>query len=169
MRQLILINGPMGVGKSSVCERLYRSLPEAVWLDGDWCWMMNPFRVNEENKRMVEDNIVYLLRSFLHNSGLRYVIFSWVMHQEAIAQSLLARLRADCQFELHRISLVCSPETLQARLSARGTPETWESAAARLPLYRLQDSLCLETDNLSPEQVALSIVEACGLPAPPAQ
>ncbi len=169
VKQLIFVNGPMGVGKSAVCERLYRLLPGSVWLDGDGCWMMHPFRVNEENKQMVEDNIVHLLRNFLQNSSLQYVIFSWVMHQEAIVQSLLARLWADSQFELHRISLVCSPETLQERLSGRGTPEVWERAAARLPLYREQQSICLETDSLSLEQIAQSIIRACGLSVAPVQ
>jgi len=169
VKQLVFISGPMGVGKSAVCERLYRLLPDSVWLDGDWCWMMQPFRVNEENKRMVEDNIVHLLRNFLQNSSLQHVIFSWVMHQETIAQGLLAQLQADCRFELHRISLICSPETLRERLSGRGTPEVWESAAVRLPLYREQKSICLETDSLSPEQTAQSIIRACGLSPASAQ
>jgi len=43
-RHLIVVNGPPGVGKSTVCNIVRRRLAPSVWLDGDWCWMMSPFR-----------------------------------------------------------------------------------------------------------------------------
>ena len=33
MKKLIFINGPMGVGKTTVCQHLYKQLPDSVWLD----------------------------------------------------------------------------------------------------------------------------------------
>ena len=78
-KQLILVGGAMGVGKSAVCRELLRQLTPGVWLDGDWCWNMNPFVVSEENKRMVLSNITHLLRAYLDNSSYRYVLFCWVM------------------------------------------------------------------------------------------
>ena len=80
-KQLILVGGAMGVGKSAVCRELLRQLTPGVWLDGDWCWNMNPFVVSEENKRMVLSNITHLLRAYLNNSSYRYVLFCWVMDQ----------------------------------------------------------------------------------------
>lgn len=47
----------MCVGKTATCEELLGRLPDSVWLDGDWCWMMNPWVFSEENKRMVEDKL----------------------------------------------------------------------------------------------------------------
>ena len=44
-KQLILVGGAMGVGKSAVCRELLRQLTPGVRLDGDWCWNMNPFVV----------------------------------------------------------------------------------------------------------------------------
>ena len=35
------------------CKALLKHLDNAVWLDGDWCWMMHPRKVTEENKRTV--------------------------------------------------------------------------------------------------------------------
>ena len=40
----------MGVGKTTTCKELSKKLQNSVWLDGDWCWMIDPFVVNEENK-----------------------------------------------------------------------------------------------------------------------
>lgn len=64
-------------------------LINSVWLDGDWCWMMNPFTVSDENKNMVINNITHLLRSFLTNSSFQYVIFNWVIHYEDIFNLIL--------------------------------------------------------------------------------
>lgn len=47
MKKLILISGTMGIGKSTITEELSKQTKQSVYLDGDWCWMMNPFIVNE--------------------------------------------------------------------------------------------------------------------------
>jgi len=36
MKSLAIINGPMGVGKTTVCRELLRTLDKCVWLDGDY-------------------------------------------------------------------------------------------------------------------------------------
>ncbi|WP_178382852.1 AAA family ATPase, partial [Paenibacillus sp. P46E] len=55
MKKFIVISGTMGVGKTTISKELLESLNNAIWLDGDWCWMMNPWVINEENIRMVEN------------------------------------------------------------------------------------------------------------------
>ena len=57
MKNLYLIGGTMGVGKTTACRILKGLLPRAVFLDGDWCWDADPFVVTEETKGMVTDNI----------------------------------------------------------------------------------------------------------------
>lgn len=61
-KKLIIINGTIGVGNTAVCSSLYKKIQRCVWLDGDSCWMMNPWprTISEENKRMVEDNVTHL-------------------------------------------------------------------------------------------------------------
>ena len=108
MKQLILINGTMGAGKSAVSNQLLRLLAPSVYLDGDWCWNMNPFVANGENKAMVLDNIAYLLRSFLSNSGYQYVIFCWVIHQEEIFEEIFSRLEG-MEYQPVKITLDVSP------------------------------------------------------------
>ncbi|MFP4363580.1 MAG: AAA family ATPase [Spirochaetia bacterium] len=93
MKKLIVINGTMGVGKSALCERLYKSLENSVWLDGDWCWLMHPWMFSEENILMVEENITILLGNYLKNTGIQYIVFSWVLHDDAILSGLLAKLK----------------------------------------------------------------------------
>lgn len=92
MKNLYLIGGTMGVGKTTVCQRLKGLLPKAVFLDGDWCWDAEPFVVTEETKAVVMDNICHVLNNFIHCTEYENIIFCWVMHQQGIIDSILERL-----------------------------------------------------------------------------
>lgn len=90
-KKLIIINGVMGVGKTTISKALYKKLDNSFWLDGDNCWMMNPFEVTDENKFMVLDNISYILNNFIKNSKSKYIIFNWVIHTEDIMKDILKK------------------------------------------------------------------------------
>lgn len=93
MKRLILINGPMGAGKTTVTPLLAQKLSPAVWLDGDWCWKMEPFTVTEENKAVVLENIHTLLGNFLRRGSWETVLFCWVMDHPEILRQVLQPLR----------------------------------------------------------------------------
>lgn len=163
MKKLIIINGTMGVGKSTVCNILLDKLKPSVYLDGDWCWNMNPFIVSEENKAMVESNIAHLLKSYLNNSGYEYIIFCWVIHQEDIFNKVLIPLK-DFDFELHKISLVCSHQALRGRWEIDVQNGKREAAAVdrsveRLQLYNKMDTIKIDTSDATPEQTAIKIIK----------
>lgn len=158
MKHLILIGGAMGVGKTAVSLVLKKMLPNAVFLDGDWCWDADPFVVTDETKTMVEKNITYLLNSFLHCSAYENVIFCWVMHQQKILDDLLSRLDLSV-CKVHLVSLVCSAETLTHRIEGdiaaeKRTPDVLERALARLPLYDDLNTVKITTDDLTPLETA---------------
>lgn len=115
MKKLFMIAGPMGVGKTTVCQALKTSLDKSVFLDGDWCWDMHPFNVNEETKTMVLDNICFLLNNFIKCSSFENIIFCWVMHEQAIMDGILARLNTD-NCRVLPVCLVCSESALKERL-----------------------------------------------------
>ena len=154
MKNLMIIGGPMGVGKSSVCRELLNRTDKAVWLDGDWCWMMHPWQVNSETRAMVKRNIIDLLRSFLTCSAYETVLFDWVLHTDAVTHVILAGLR-DLECRIVRVSLVCTPEELRARLIGDGRPSAAVSEALeRLALYPTLEAPCLDTTGLTVAQVA---------------
>ena len=158
MKNLYLIGGTMGVGKTTACQELKKLLDHSVFLDGDWCWDMHPFTVTPETKAMVLDNICYLLSNFLRCSACENVIFCWVMHEQSILEELLSRLDlANCR--VVPVSLVCSREALERRLQAdisRGvrTADILDRSAARLELYQAMDTIKLDTTELTPLQTA---------------
>ena len=157
MKRIYLIGGTMGVGKTTVCRKLKKTLPNSVFLDGDWCWDMHPFTVNRETKAMVLDNICHLLNNFLGCTVIENVIFCWVMHEQSVIDALLARLKlADCQVIC--ISLFCTPEELTVRLqkdidAGLRTADILERSIARLPLYQGLNTILIDTTGKTPEQV----------------
>ena len=137
-KQLILVGGAMGVGKSAVCRELLRQLTPGVWLDGDWCWNMNPFVVSEENKRMVLSNITHLLRAYLNNSSYRYVLFCWVMDQPLLFEAVLGPLR-DIPF-----TFTAFHSSARSRLCGNG----WNATASGRPTSSREASGgCLPTPH----------------------
>ena len=92
MKTLYLIGGPMGVGKTAAGQALKLLLDNSVFLDGDWCWDMHPFRVTEETKELVLGNIALLLNRFLRCSACDHVILAWVLHRQEILDALLEQV-----------------------------------------------------------------------------
>lgn len=146
-KNLILIGGSMGVGKTTLGKYLvdYR-LNQAVLLDGDWCWYMHPWIFNDENKKMVMRNSQFLLNSFIANSTLKNIVFVWVMHQQAIIDDLLSGLEGD--FTTYSFSLVASEVELTKRFSqdiAAGKRKPVDCQ----PLF----SVCLFTSQLTQQKL----------------
>ncbi|MBU4056443.1 AAA family ATPase [Patescibacteria group bacterium] len=148
-KKLIVINGTMGVGKSSISSKLSKELENSVLLDGDWCWMMNPWKVTEENKKMVEENIIFLLNQFLKNSLFNHVIFTWVMHDENIWHRLHKNLKTK-NISIVRFSLICESEQLKKQMKKdKRTEENIAEAIKRIPMYEHQDTIKINTTNKS--------------------
>ncbi|MBM7616088.1 AAA family ATPase [Alkaliphilus hydrothermalis] len=162
-KKLIVVNGTMGVGKTATCRLLNKKLNNSVWLDGDWCWQINPFVVNEENKKMVEDNIQHLLRSYLSNSTLEYVIFNWVIHREDIMDMVLNMVK-DFDFQLFRITLTCSEEALIKRISkdveeGLRKEEQIEWSLEKLPMYGEQQTIKIDTSDIGVDETVERVLE----------
>lgn len=158
MKKLFLIGGPMGVGKSTVGQILKKKLPNSVFLDGDWCWDANPFVVNEETKRVVMENICFLLKNFLMCSAYENIIFCWVMHEQKIIDELLANLPLDgCRATA--FSLLCREAELRLRLqkdmdAGLRSDDIIERSIAKLPLYKELATIKIDTSGMNAEAAA---------------
>ncbi|MCB7321035.1 AAA family ATPase [Lacrimispora sp. 210928-DFI.3.58] len=158
MKVLYMIGGPMGVGKTAVCQQLKKQLPDSVFLDGDWCWDADPFQVTEETKRMVLDNICHILNNFLHCSAYQTVIFGWVMHEQSIINAILDKL--DIQnCEVFCISLMVNEKNLEKRLEqdiAKGirTEDVIGRSVMRIPLYENLETIKIDTNDKTVSEIA---------------
>lgn len=161
MKTLYLVGGAMGVGKTTTCRLLRDSLDRCAFLDGDWCWDMHPFTVNDETKAVVMDNICHTLNNFLHCTAFDHVVFCWVMHDQSILDDILSRLDVQ-QVRVVNVSLICTEQALRDRLikdvvAGVRTPDVIARAVARLKLYTLVDSVKIDVTAISPEEAARRI------------
>lgn len=159
-KNLILVNGTMGVGKTATCKELMKLLPACVFLDGDWCWMADPFVVTEETKEMVQRNIAALLNGFLACSAYQNVLFCWVLQEQGMIDRLLSRLQGE--HRLHLFTLICSEQALARRIAldveaGHRSPGLLERALQRLPLYDKLDSTKIRVDSCTALEAAQQI------------
>ena len=162
MKNLYLIGGTMGIGKTAVCQSLKKKLDHSVFLDGDWCWDSDPFVVNNETKKMVMNNICYLLNSFLSCSVYENIIFCWVMHEQAIIDEIVSRIDLE-NTHLHCISLIGDENTVVSHLRndiERGIREeaVIERSLSRLRCYDTLSTVKIDVTNLSLEQIVEKII-----------
>ncbi len=163
MKNLILISGTMGVGKTATCEELRKLLPRNVFLDGDWCWLSNPFVVTDETKAMVRGNIIHLLNSFLACSEYENVIFCWVMHTQEIVDDICGALNLD-DCAVHKFTLTASEQALTERLTRDVVagirePDMIQRAVERLRLYDAMDTVKIDVSTITAKQTAEMISE----------
>jgi broad-specificity NMP kinase len=151
VKQLIMINGAMGVGKTCVCKGLNKRLENSVWLDGDWCMMMNPWKISESTQKMFLDNIIYLLKNFLANPTFAYVLFSWVIPREDLSGYIVKKMREhDLSFELKKITLMCSDDRLKKRMRLDGRDaNTIEKSIVYQDAFRSMDTIKVDTTGLT--------------------
>ena len=162
-KKLVILNGAMGVGKTTVSEELAGILKPCVFLDGDWCWMSKPFINNEQTQAMVLDNVLHLLRNFLSCPQYEYVIFCWVLHRAETLDYLLAQL-SDLRFRADVFTLTAPPEVIRTRLEKDihahlREPDVIARSLDKLPLYDRMKTIKIDTASLTPRQVADRIAE----------
>lgn len=157
MKRLYLIGGTMGVGKTAVCQALKLKLPNSVFLDGDWCWDSHPFTVTAETKKMVIENICFLLNQFIHCTAYENIIFCWVMHEQSIIDTILSRLdTTNC--EAKTVSLICNEAALRERLSkdiaaGKRQPDIIDRSLARIPLYNQLRTIKIDTTGKTVSEI----------------
>ena len=163
MKKLYLIGGTMGVGKTTTCQILKRKLDKSVFIDGDWCWDMHPFMVNEETKKLVLENICMLLNNDLKCSVFDHIIFCWVMHEQSIIDDILSRLDLN-DVKVIAISLVCQKEALEKRIQKdidQGIrkSDVLKRSIERMEMYQKLDTYKIDVSYKTVEEVVNEIMK----------
>ena len=163
MKQLIVLIGPNGVGKSTTAEALLKQKEKTAYVDSDWCRVMNPFTLTEKTKQTVINNIYCLLRNYLMCDDIETVVFpySWHGDRKEIYDTVINRLKQDkVQFEEKIYILKCSREENEKRARKDGRDESRIKRGIEMTFlfYDEFEYPYIETTDMTPEQVAAKIV-----------
>ena len=118
---IIVINGPLGIGKTETSWQLMQRFTRAVMLDGDYLAAIHPFDHYNPSHLDYAYEVFGMLVSFHRQKGIHDFVLNWVFESPASLQRLQAKL-APSEERLHFYRLVCTLKELEGRLRQRNLP-----------------------------------------------
>ena len=160
--KVIIINGPMGVGKTTVGKYIAENNAGTAFIDGDWCLDIHPFVGNTETKTMAIDNILHMIGNYQKCSVCQMVVLVWLMDDQWVRERIVNGISA-MNLEMTSVTLVCNKEELIQRWKndekCDWRTDDWLAVSLKsLPQFSELDN-CFNTSGLSISQVAKAITE----------
>ena len=159
--KVIILNGPMGIGKTTVGTCIADKRPGTAFIDGDWCMDLHPFVGNRETKEMAVDNILHMIRNYRDCAECNMIVLAWLMDDAWVYETLTAGIR-DLGLEIKSVTLICDEEQLKMQWAADRNcswrTEEWLKISIRSLGYFSQADNCINTKGLSAKEVAEQIM-----------
>jgi len=160
--KVIIINGPMGVGKTTVGKTIADHHPGTAFIDGDWCMDIHPFVGNPETRAMAADNILHMIGNYQKCSVCSMVVLVWLMDDPQVIQKLMDGLSA-LQAEVKTVTLICDRENLIKRWehdqACKWRTVEWLHVSLKsLPVFSSMDHV-IDTSKLSADRIAELIMQ----------
>ena len=160
--KVIVINGPMGVGKTTVGKYIADSNPGTAFIDGDWCLDIHPFIGNHETKTMAVDNILHMIGNYSRCSACNMIVLVWLMDNQWVLDSILNGI-AGMGLDAVSATLICDRENLIERwhndAQCDWRTDEWLEVSMKSLLYFASLENTIDTSVLSVEQVAERILQ----------
>lgn len=161
MKDLFLIGGPKGARLAEVCGELKALFEGCAVVNGDALSPSGDF--SGEDLELALDNVCHVLNNFLRTESVRKVLFYWTPESESSLVYLRRHLHLE-NCDVHTMSLICTPKTLEERLNGmigRGecSEREKERVLALLPFYENFPGEKADGDR-SPAEIAQTIFEA---------
>ena len=161
---IIIINGPLGIGKTEVSWKLVEYFDRGAMLDGDYIGAVHPFEIYDDER------IEYLYQTMRHLVAFHVAhgYHNFVINYVFETPESLARLRyllADLDDDIYVFRLTCTEDEMEQRVRARaGGQLEWEVQRSRELSYiqeaeaaRGDMGYVIDTTSLMVSQVADAI------------
>jgi GrpB-like predicted nucleotidyltransferase (UPF0157 family) len=138
---IVIINGPCGIGKTSVAWELNARFDRAVMLDGDYVGAVQPFEIyDDERVAYLFKTIHHLISFHIEHGGYRDFVINYVF-ETAQQLATLRHLLSDLDDVTYAYRLVASDETIEARIRKR---ELESDADLRWHLKRYKELVAIQ-------------------------
>ena len=169
MKNLIVINGAPGMGKTTISEELTRILPNNVMLECDSFMWSNPYVSTDEANQIRHENITFCLNNYLRCSAWHNVIVNWVFVNQETLDGILSPINLE-NISVHVFSLTCRNDIWKARMDTeainmkRVVETTYSKWTERINngYYNDINATIIDTSNLTAKQVAEKIASEVG-------
>ena len=155
--RVIIINGPMGVGKTTIGKYIAEKYAGTAFIDGDWCMDLHPFVGNRETKTMAIDNILHMIGNYRKCSICKMIVVVWVMVDQWVYQKIADGI-AEMGLEIKSVVLVCDQKSLIDRWEndkiCDWRTRAWLEVSLKSLPYFLSIENVLDTSNLTVERIA---------------
>ena len=161
---IIIINGSLGVGKSSVAEELHWKFEKSVHLDGDHIGDVHPFEIYDDARIVHLYRTLALLVGFHQKNGYDNFVINYVFESPESLGDLLDLLRP-LDASIHIYWLTCDEREQEKRIRARSREQLGWELERFVELQRIQADAAqagfigveVDTSNLSAPEVAEKI------------
>jgi thymidylate kinase len=158
---IIIINGSLGVGKTSVAEQLHYKFTKSVHLDGDAIGDVHPFEIYDEVRVHHLYRTLALLVGFHRQNGYSNFVINYIFESPAELQELLDLL-TPLDPDIHTYWLTCDPKEQSRRIRGRNRRELDWELQRFVELQEIQEQAALfgfigrevNTTRLNMEQAA---------------
>jgi len=162
---IIIINGPLGIGKTQASWALMRRFPRAVMLDADYVAEFHPFDYYNDEHLAYAHVTLRVLAGHHVSHGFQHFVINWVF-ETPFQLDRLMRLLADLGLPIYAFRLLCAPDEIERRVRRRNLPDLDYELRRSRELIDILDRAAhtgdigtpLDTTSLTPEQVADAIL-----------
>ena len=155
MKKLILLGGPIESDRIKVAQKLNHKLSNSMMFEGSWCTQFDPTLKNPETFIMILNDIHYLLNSFLENSKIEHVVFSWIMDEQEIIEQILSGLNLT-DVKVIPVSLVPSIQNVTLKFS--DDSKQIDQIISRLLKYQSLATIKYDNTNVSLDSLSDDII-----------
>ncbi|MFN3235836.1 MAG: hypothetical protein ACE37D_02135 [Pseudomonadales bacterium] len=117
MTRLILLGGPVGVGKSSAMKLLKQRLRKVALVDADETWNVSDDLAPAPHRGFAHKNIFALVDGYLR-AGVETIVVNWVFARPELYQPIIDHCGALVD-EVYQLYLVAHPNVIAARITQR--------------------------------------------------
>ena len=122
---ILIINGPCGIGKTTVAWELVHRFDRAVMLEGDSIGAVHPFEIYDDDRiEHLYQTLRRLIAFHIERGDYHNFVIDYVFERpESLAR--LKSLLADFDDHIYAFRLLAAPVELEQRIRERGEDPAW--------------------------------------------